>query len=788
MSGLNGSAPPGLPVALDLDEMHGVIQTALREAGAHDALETLIAMDIRLRSDKPSWILYRAKLRGTDGRAHRRLLSARLARPGDASEVPGPALLEGYEREDGWIPRPVMELPALQMTLFPYPLDAALPGLLQASSEDAMRRELDRLWGHRRLRVKSVRVRSMGYTPHARAAFDYEVLAEWRRSGEPLVRRLIGKMHSNKPAARLFADSWAVWQAAGGRVGLAAPVGFIGPAGLTLQERVPGERLGGLVDQPGFRNAVRRTARALAHFHGLQVPVGGRRKLTEEVRGVERWAGILRTIRADLTPRVDALRTELLAQVEARMKMSATVHADFHHSNVLVDGERVTIIDLDEMAFGDPMLDVGRFLASLRVPARRAFGDVTALNDAGESFLSEYMARAGELADAGRARLFEAVALLTAAGSSFRIQRQGWPEEVELLLDEAERALEASRTRSMVGGGSRAASDQVQPTLPALPWADDPTYMRAALHPLVRDAYGADLTRCRPKRRSVGSGDDRFHYLLDGYEGDEPWSGDVEAFHRKRGGKGFLERLSRVRDAIAADPAAPVLPRPIGHLRNLALVVWDVPSGVAVSGIEDPSALLAVAPRIGEALACFHASGVELEQRRSLADELVRIERGLAARWAGSELGDRAEELLSAVGRMLSAVLRLSGPTIRIVHPRHLVVDGDRIGLRRVEDVAAGHPWLDLADVSVRLTRMGLQKGWAGQMEAVVEAVRWAYAERTPDDGPGPEGLAPFEALAALRILSSQERSHETESELRPLLGYASGNLPLSSIAYEVPS
>ncbi len=784
MSGLNGSAPPGLAVALDLDEMHAVIQTALRDAGAHDALETLSALDIRLRSDKPSWILYRAKLRGADGRAHRRLLSARLARPGDDTEVPAQALLEGYERTDGWIPRPVMQLPALQMTLFPYPLDPALPGLLQASSGDSMRRELDRLWGHRRLRVKSVRVRSMGYTPHARAAFDYEVLAEWRHSGEPLVRRLVGKMHSNKPASRLFADSWAVWRAARGRVGLAAPVGFIGPAGLTLQERVPGERLGGLVDQPGFRTAVRRTARALAHFHGLEVPLGGRRKLSEEVRGVERWAGILRTIRADLTPRVDALRDELLTQVEARMKMSATVHADFHHSNVLVDGDRITIIDLDEMAFGDPMLDVGRFLASLRVPARRAFGDVTALNDAGETFLTEYMARAGDRADAGRARMFEAVALLTAAGSSFRIQRPGWPEEVELLVGEAEQALEASRTRSMVGGGSAAVSDQAQPPVSALPWAGDPAYMRAALHPLIGDSYGADLTRCRPKRRSVGRGDDRFRYLLDGYDGDEPWTGDVEAFRRKRGGKGFLERLGKVRDAMAADPAAPVLPRPVGHLRSLALVVWDVPRGPAVSAIGDPSALLAVAPRIGAALACLHASGVELEQRRSLDAELVRIERRLASRWAGSELGDRAAELLSAVGTMLPTMPRLSGPTLRIVRPRHLVAAGGRIGVRRVEDVVAGHPWLDLADVLVRLTRLGSERGWASQMEAVVESVRWAYAETMPDGGPAPRDLAPFEALAALRILGALERSRETESEARPLVAYASNHL-LSSL---VPS
>ena len=74
--------------------------------------------------------------------------------------------------------------------------------------------------------------------------------------------------------------------------------------------------------------------------------------------------------------------------------------------------------------------------ASLRIPALRVFGRASALEHASDAFLEEYLRVAG--GHERRARLFEAASLLIAAGSSFRLQRERWPEEIELLLEASE--------------------------------------------------------------------------------------------------------------------------------------------------------------------------------------------------------------------------------------------------------------------------------------------------------------------------------------------------------------
>ena len=79
-------------------------------------------------------------------------------------------------------------------------------------------------------------------------------------------------------AARLFACSWALWRAAGKKVRLAPPVGYIPPLNLTLQEQVRGERLGGLTTAGEFVKRVRQTARMLGALHRLSIPLFTRRR------------------------------------------------------------------------------------------------------------------------------------------------------------------------------------------------------------------------------------------------------------------------------------------------------------------------------------------------------------------------------------------------------------------------------------------------------------------------------------------------------------------------------
>ena len=75
---------------------------------------------------------------------------------------------------------------------------------------------------------------------------------------------------------------------------------------------------------------------------------------------------------------------------------SATIHRDFYPEHVLVDGERLWIVDFDQWCLGDPALDIGNFVAHLEELALRATGNPSGAAAAAEALVGRYLELAGE--------------------------------------------------------------------------------------------------------------------------------------------------------------------------------------------------------------------------------------------------------------------------------------------------------------------------------------------------------------------------------------------------------
>ena len=751
MSRFPDTGLPGLEAALDPSVVGDLLRRALPEIREGLEITGVHLMDVRYQHDGPCWILYRLKLRPGRGRSIHQLLSARVLRAGERPEpVPEELQARFREREGSLLRTPTAYIPEAHMAVYAYPLDPALPKLIDAMDGDVVRKHLNRLWAPQGVHVREVRPRKLGYTPHARAAFRYEVLAERRDTGVPEIRRLIGKLHGKKAAHRLFAGNWALWRAAGKKVNLAPPVGYIGALGLTLQEEIRGERLGGFASDIRFTKRARQTGRMLAAMHGLSLPLTTRRRPEDEAHVVLRWAGVLAAVRPDLGPRVERLRDRLVAMLLAETRMSAPVHGDFHHTNILVQDDRVAIIDLDEMAFGDPMMDVGRFLASLRIPSLRAFGKASGLEKAGEAFLLEYRARSG--ADMERARLFEAASLMTAAASSFRIQRPSWAEEIEVLLRESERVLEAR------GAAPVAPTPPIPPPGPVPDrdrWARDPVYMQAVLDPHVRKVYGIEVEGCRVAAEPAGR-PDRIRYVVKGRHRGEKRTVTLQGLAwRLHGGRALIGKLDALRTAIEGSPGGPILPRPVAYIRPLSLLVWEAPSGQRFSSMLGKEGELDAAARVGKAIAALHQVNVQLESSRSVEDELrslrSKVER---LRDRSPAVFARAMQLLGTVEARSRSAAPMRGPIIRTVHPHHVLV-GDRVALAKIEDITLSHPLIDAGDFLARLAVMGLDAERSAEASRAADCFRRSYREEA---GATEADMAAFEAGALLRFACIQAR------------------------------
>ena len=72
------------------------------------------------------------------------------------------------------------------------------------------------------------------------------------------------------------------------------------------------------------------------------------------------------------------------------------IHRDFYHDQVIIDGSRVYLLDLDLFAMGDPALDMGNFIGHLDEYALRKLGSADALAEQRKEIIDRYVQMAGE--------------------------------------------------------------------------------------------------------------------------------------------------------------------------------------------------------------------------------------------------------------------------------------------------------------------------------------------------------------------------------------------------------
>ncbi|MHC4939768.1 MAG: phosphotransferase family protein [Planctomycetota bacterium] len=627
-----------------------------------------------------------------------------------------------------------------------------------------MKEALHRAWRPRNTRVRRVDVETLAYTPEARVALRFDVLAESKDTGIPELRRLCGKLDGRREPTRLFTGHWAVWRRASSLVSIAPPVGYIAVSRISLQEFVRGERLTDLAGKTTFQARVRDAAHAIATVNSLALPLPARRSVDKEMAGVDRWIGVLARLCPGQSARLRSLRTRLHTELADRMRVTGTVHADFHFANVLANERNVTIIDWDQVAHGDPMIDVGRALASLRVSALRVHGRIDGLADVEDAFLETYLRRSQE--DERRARLFEAVSLLIAASSPFRLQREGWQESAVAMIDEVERTLGLSRAGPRIAFTSPG-KRFVIPFEERTGWALDRAYAQAALVPLVHRRSGADIevTECHPTL--VSQQEDQIHlrWKLKGYRGEVRWRGDLEGVgFPNDSGRGRLRRLTELRKALDSNPNALQVPDPIGHVGPLSLVVFTSVPGrwLDVSRPDEEFA------RFGRALALLHALQIDLDKERETARDIravaLQIRRLARARHPAAVM---AEDGYRRIEPTVRAVGERRAPTILGIQPNHLRLEDDRASVALVRDTLLAEPLLVAGELAARLRERALREG---RVPTGADAFGRAYVEAS---GQSSGDFLAFETLSlvliACRRAAANRRDPLPEALLRNL-------------------
>ena len=353
------------------------------------------------RPDGRTTVAYDVVLRGRDGEA-RRVLGATTAQG-------APAL-------------PVVDLDGLPVTVWPFPLDPALPALVTATDEAAVRDVLSACG----VRVRGVRLDVRAYRPRRRA------VVEVRTSGPRLFLKVVRPSRAEALHAR-----HAVLRAAGVPVPRSLGVTTTGLLvvealeGTSLRDRL---RAGGPVPDAGALLAL------LSRLPAALCELPPRRSWSDDVAHYAAVTAAALPAEADRCRALAARVTSLLGDRPA----DEPSHGDLYEAQLLVDGGRITgLLDVDTAGPGRRADDLACLLAHVAVLAQREPGHAERSRAQVRSWLSDL----DRSVDPVELRARAAGVTVSLATGPHRVQEKGWQEATRARLDLAQSWLEAAERR-----------------------------------------------------------------------------------------------------------------------------------------------------------------------------------------------------------------------------------------------------------------------------------------------------------------------------------------------------
>lgn len=162
-------------------------------------------------------------------------------------------------------------------------------------------------------------------------------------------------------------------------------------SGVTIWRRAPGERLLDLLAGPQACDAAAAAGRAVRALHGACASGLPTREPDREWSDVERWARFVGRVAPSLMTLVEpGPSAGPQTPPASRHHHTAAIHGDLHEKQVMIEGGRATLIDIDGAAAGDPAVDVGNLLAHLQLRARQGLISDDTATRAAAAFLAAY--------------------------------------------------------------------------------------------------------------------------------------------------------------------------------------------------------------------------------------------------------------------------------------------------------------------------------------------------------------------------------------------------------------
>jgi Phosphotransferase enzyme family len=182
------------------------------------------------------------------------------------------------------------------------------------------------------------------------------------------------------------------------RLGVPEPFGWLPDLSLVLYLPVKG----GYLDRAilaGRDDALRQAAQWLARLHESRLRLDRRLDLGNELVNVGKWADLVGAAYPEEALAAARISKHLRDRANTiQLEPTTPIHKDFHYRHVVV-GQRLAVLDFDEMRQGDPSFDLAHFCTYLYLLCIRQGWPRSRFRTLERTFLDAYTRRSGWVRD-----------------------------------------------------------------------------------------------------------------------------------------------------------------------------------------------------------------------------------------------------------------------------------------------------------------------------------------------------------------------------------------------------
>jgi aminoglycoside/choline kinase family phosphotransferase len=337
---------------------------------------------------------------------------------------------------------PFIALTDYKTLLFAYPNDRKLDGLRILDCEDTLREFLcnqlpEERWLSADEKLATTVVR---YKPENRAVLRCEAESQPQSTDAAVYLRVYPTEISATAMHSIMSDLLG-WLGPQANLCIPKPLASDRDQNILLLDSLPGRKLESLVRTARAREALERTAEALAVLHGYRDPKVPRWTVTDHLAKARQVIHLLAQFFPGLRKQIEEIGHALRAQAPRDEDCaSGFVHGDFHYGQVLIHPTKVGILDFDQAHTGPVGADLGRLLAHLRY--QHIKGRPAKDGSVADAFLEAYARATQKPLVPQVISWWTALALLRMSVKPIRRLDADGPNKVKALIEEIEGVLQ----------------------------------------------------------------------------------------------------------------------------------------------------------------------------------------------------------------------------------------------------------------------------------------------------------------------------------------------------------